>query len=205
MNYPFICRLLLPDCLTLTGIVIALGGIGAALSGALWLSISLLYLAMLADALDGKLARWLGCERPFGRYLDGFCDLLLYLVAPALIFYLSGYRGGSAFFLALMVVCGALRLSRFNESGNITHHAALAYLGMPVFWSLFILSGWALLALVLPPLICARLLSVALTLFSLAMLLNRPFPKFSSLITLITLCLSGAALFGLLHLGGVHG
>ncbi|MDF2623850.1 MAG: hypothetical protein K0S62_1621, partial [Kosakonia cowanii] len=54
MNYPFICRLSLPDCLTLTGMVIALGGIGAALSGALWLSLSLLYLAMLADALDGK-------------------------------------------------------------------------------------------------------------------------------------------------------
>lgn len=204
MRYPFICRLSLPDCLTLTGMVIALGGIGTALSGAVWLSISLLYLAMLADALDGKLARWLGCERPFGRYLDGFCDLLLYLVAPALIFYLSGYRGG-AFFLVLMVVCGALRLSRFNESGNITHNAALAYLGMPVFWSLFILSGWSLLALFLPPPVCGWLLSVALTLFSLAMILDRPFPKFSSLITLVPLCLSGAALFGALHLGGVHG
>ncbi|MDF7759292.1 CDP-alcohol phosphatidyltransferase family protein [Kosakonia cowanii] len=205
MRSPFICRLSLPDCLTLTGMVIALAGIEAALSGAIWLSISLLYLAMLADALDGKLARWLGCERPFGRYLDGFCDLLLYLVAPALIFYLSGYRGGGAFFLALMVVCGALRLSRFNESGNITHNAALAYLGMPVFWSLFILSGWSLLALFLPPRFCSALLSVTLTLFSLAMLLDRPFPKFSSLMALFSLCLSGAALFGALHLGGVYG
>jgi len=205
MRYPFICRLSLPDYLTLMGMVIALGGLCAALSGAIWLSISLLYLAMLADALDGKLARHLDCERAFGRYLDGFCDLLLYLVAPALIFYLSGYRGGGAFFLALMVICGALRLSRFNESGNITHHATLAYLGMPVFWSLFILSGWSLLALFLPPLLCALLLSVVLTLFSLAMLLDRPFHKFSSLMILVPLCLSGAALFGALHLGGVHG
>lgn len=100
MNYPFICRLSLPDCLTLTGMVIALGGIGAALSGALWLSLSLLYLAMLADALDGKLARWLGCERPFGRYLDGFCDLLLYLVAPALIFFTSAAIAAAAPFFS---------------------------------------------------------------------------------------------------------
>ncbi|QJT83048.1 phosphatidylcholine/phosphatidylserine synthase [Kosakonia sp. MUSA4] len=201
----FLVRLSLPDYVTLTGAGITLCALYAALSGHAWLSMSLLFLAMLADALDGKVARYFGRERAFGRYLDGFCDMLLYLIAPALLFYLSGYRGGWSLFSMLMIVCGSIRLSRFNESGNITHNRALAYRGMPVFWSLFILGGWKVLNLLVSDVISALLLSLALALFSFAMILDRPFFKFSSLNAIVGLCFGGVALFGLLHLGGVDG
>ncbi|WLI75808.1 CDP-alcohol phosphatidyltransferase family protein [Kosakonia sp. H02] len=205
MRYPFIIRLAPPDYITLTGMVIALCALYAALVGHSWLSLSLLYMAMLADALDGKLARFLGISRPFGRYLDGFCDVLIYLVTPALLFYLNGFDGRWSLFNALMVICGCLRLSHFNESGNITHNDTLAYRGMPVFWSVFILSGWKLLQLLLPTAFSAMLLGLTLLIFSVAMVIDRPFFKFSSLTTIVLLCLGGTMLFGLLHLGGVDG
>ncbi|WP_342323602.1 CDP-alcohol phosphatidyltransferase family protein [Kosakonia sp. BYX6] len=205
MKYPFIVRLTLADYVTLAGMVVALCALYTALLGHVWLSISLLYLAMLADALDGKLARFLKSERPFGRYLDGFCDVLIYLIAPALLFYCSGFRGGWSLFSALMIICGCLRLARFNESGNITHNAVLAYRGMPVFWSVFILSAWKLGQLSLSPVLSAVLLSLALVVFSVAMITDRPFYKFSSLAVIIALCLGGITLFGLLHLGVING
>lgn len=204
MQSHFLIRLNSADCITLTGLIFSLAAVVCALQQQLFLSVALLYPAMLADALDGIYARNHKLERAFGRYLDGFMDQILYLVAPALVFYLSDYNGIWTLFLLLMIACGSVRLSVFNEVGNIEGISGMSYLGMPVFWSLFILSAYLLLRFVLPPLLSYLLLTPALFLFSVAMLWRRPFYKFKRLSIIIVITLSGTCIFAFLHFRGFY-
>lgn len=135
------------DLLTLSGLVLSLTAMGLALAGNFALSLAILYLAMLADAFDGIMARKFGTEREFGRYLDGFIDVFDYLLAPVLFLYLWGMQAWYyAPLFMLFIACGVIRLSVFNEIGNIkTEEQGLSYLGMPVFWSVLFL-GWIYIA-----------------------------------------------------------
>lgn len=201
---PFLIRLNSADCITLVGLLFSAVAMGCALHKQLLLSVAWLFLAMLVDALDGIWARRNKLVRAFGRYLDGFMDQLIYLISPAVVFYLSGFDGYWSLFLLLMMACGSIRLSVFNDVGNIEGNRGLSYPGMPVFWSLFILGAYLLLRLVLPPLPGYLLLSVALLMFSIAMLWRRPFYKFKHLSIIILITLSGAFSFVLLHFRGCH-
>lgn len=198
----FIIRLNRVDLLTLSGVITTSLAIAAALAGHAYLATALLFIAMLGDALDGMWARHRGITRHFGRYLDGFLDTLIYLVAPALVLYTHGINGADAAALVAMVMAGCIRLAVFNDIGNIREGGQLAYLGMPVFWSVFILGGFLLLEPFLPGMIARALLAATLVAFSVAMLLNRPFFKFRALWQVLTLTLGGAVLFGALHLAG---
>jgi CDP-diacylglycerol---serine O-phosphatidyltransferase len=174
---------------------------------ALWLTLNhkpfsattILFLAMLADALDGIWARRRGVLREFGRYLDGFMDVLVYLVAPALIWHHTLLTDWSALLLPLLIACGCIRLAVFNQAGTTeTPSGKPAYTGMPVFWSLFILAGSLLLNRFVSADIVTAILIVALPAFSFAMLWNRPFFKFTALWQILLLTLGGAALFAAL-------
>ncbi|MBK5145187.1 CDP-alcohol phosphatidyltransferase family protein [Budviciaceae bacterium BWR-B9] len=198
----FLVRLNSADCITLLGLLFSAIAMVCALHQQLFLSVSWLFLAMLADALDGIWARRNKLVRAFGRYLDGFMDQLIYLISPAVVLYLSGFDGYWSLFLLLMIACGSIRLSVFNEVGNIEGGSGLSYLGMPVFWSLFILSAYLLLRFVLSPLPGYLLLSTTLFLFSMAMLWRRPFYKFKHLSVIVLITLSGAFTFFLLHFRG---
>jgi CDP-diacylglycerol---serine O-phosphatidyltransferase len=77
-------------------------------------------LAVLLDSLDGRIARMTKSTSEFGVELDSIADVLSFGVAPAVLAYSWGYGsihgferlgwGVSFFFL----ICGALRLARFN-------------------------------------------------------------------------------------------
>ncbi|MDF3030751.1 MAG: CDP-diacylglycerol--serine O-phosphatidyltransferase [Moraxellaceae bacterium] len=202
----FIIRLNRVDLLTLSGVVTSALAVAALLEQQFHLATALLFLAMLGDALDGLLARRLGLARNFGRYLDGFMDVLIYLVAPALAWYLMGFDGFWGVFLIAMIAAGCVRLAVFNEVGNLQEDSGLAYLGMPVFWSVFLLAAHQLLAFALLESLNFALLAAALAAFAFAMLWHRPFFKFKKLAHILALTLGGALLFFVLHLaGGTHG
>ncbi|HLD68682.1 MAG TPA: CDP-alcohol phosphatidyltransferase family protein [Pseudomonas sp.] len=195
----YIVRLNPADLLTLSGLLTSGLAILSALHGFYPLATAWLFLGMLGDALDGRLARRLKLERPFGRYLDGFMDMQIYLVAPALILYLQGFDGFWLLFLLLMMGCGCTRLAVFNDIGNIREGNELAYLGMPVFWNLFLLGAYQWLAPWLPMLLLHGLLALALVGLSHAMLWHRPFFKFKRLSHILGLCLGGFVLLTLLQ------
>lgn len=200
----FIITLNKVDLVTLSGVLTSSLAVAAALSGSIYLCTSLLFLAMLGDALDGILARKFKLERPFGRYLDGFMDILIYLVAPTLALYVHGFNGLWVIALWPVLICGSIRLSVFNDIGNIQESNGLAYLGMPVFWSVFILGGFLLLEFLLPPWLVYSLLSVSLCAFSYAMIIRRPFFKFKKLSHILTLTIGNSLLFLVLHLSYQH-
>ena len=201
----FIITLNRVDLLTLSGVISSSAAMVMALDGEPFWAAALLFVAMLGDALDGIWARKRGVTREFGRYLDGFMDTLIYLVAPALVWHLTLLPGWWSLALPLMIASGCIRLSVFNQSGNIeSARGGLAYLGMPVFWSVFLLGGSLLLALFLPLSVLRPLLVIALLAFSVAMLWRAPFFKFTALWQILVLTIGGALLFAGLALGDVH-
>jgi CDP-diacylglycerol--serine O-phosphatidyltransferase len=69
------------------------------------------------DALDGRLARFGGSESPFGREFDSLADIVSFGVAPALLVYrivLHEFPRTGWVIASVYLVCGALRLARFN-------------------------------------------------------------------------------------------
>ncbi len=187
------------DVLTLTGVLSVSLTVWLTLNSKPLLATAVLFIAMLGDAIDGIWARRRDVLREFGRYLDGFMDVLVYLVAPALIWHHTLLPGWSALMLPLMIACGCIRLAVFNQSGTTETAAGKpAYIGMPVFWSLFLLGGSLLLNRFLPAPMVTAMLIVTLPAFSFAMLWNRPFFKFTALWQILFLTLGGATLFVLL-------
>ncbi len=79
--------------------------------------------ALVLDGLDGRLARLTQTTSGFGVQYDSLSDLVAFGVAPALLVYLWALKGFGRFgWVAafLFVVCGALRLARFNvQTGSI--------------------------------------------------------------------------------------
>jgi len=74
-------------------------------------------LAAVFDALDGKVARLSGSTSKFGVQYDSLADLISFGLAPAILAFSWALRPYGRFgWLAafLFVVCGALRLARFN-------------------------------------------------------------------------------------------
>jgi CDP-diacylglycerol--serine O-phosphatidyltransferase len=82
----------------------------------LWMAFLLLPLALICDVLDGYVAR-LDARRQsvLGADLDSLSDIISFGVAPAVLGYTLGLRGGwDTLCLTYFVVCGASRLARFN-------------------------------------------------------------------------------------------
>jgi len=74
-------------------------------------------LAAVFDVLDGKVARLAGATSKFGIQYDSLADLVSFGIAPAVLAFSWALRpfGRFGWFAAfLFVVCGALRLARFN-------------------------------------------------------------------------------------------
>ena len=82
----------------------------------LWAAFLLLPLALIFDILDGYVAR-LNKKRQsaLGADLDSLADVISFGVAPAMLGFTLGLRGGwDMVILTYFVVCGVSRLARFN-------------------------------------------------------------------------------------------
>jgi CDP-diacylglycerol--serine O-phosphatidyltransferase len=82
----------------------------------LWTAFLLLPLALVCDVLDGYVAR-LNRKRQsvLGADLDSLADIISFGVAPAVLGFTLGMRGGwDMLILTYFVVCGVSRLARFN-------------------------------------------------------------------------------------------
>lgn len=116
----------------------------------LMLGMSLVPLAFVFDALDGRIARWRKVASTLGRELDSLADVISFGVAPAAIGYACGMQGGWDWIvLGYFVACGVSRLARYNVTaeqlaggeGKVTH-----FEGTPIPTSMFIVLGLAVLA-----------------------------------------------------------
>src|SRR5689334_16663620 len=87
--------------------------------GFFWLGTALLPVALVMDALDGRIARRRGTASPLGQELDSLADVVSFGVAPAAMAFAAGLRGGwDALFLVYFVGCGISRLARYNVTAS---------------------------------------------------------------------------------------
>jgi CDP-diacylglycerol---serine O-phosphatidyltransferase len=81
----------------------------------LWLAFGLLPFSLVFDYADGKIARWRRKHSPLGAQLDSLADLVSFGVAPAVLGFAMGMRGGiDALVLIYFVSAGISRLARYN-------------------------------------------------------------------------------------------
>lgn len=103
----------------------------------------LIFLAMIFDALDGRLARFARHTTDFGGQLDSLADVISFGAAPAfvalLVFKDKDHGPQLSFALsrliwavgALYFSCAALRLARFNVSNEHGEQHHFSFLGLP--------------------------------------------------------------------------
>ncbi len=114
-------RYLLPNILTLGGVCLGISSIKFSIDGNFNLAVTLILLAAILDALDGRVARLIKGTSEFGKELDSLTDFVSFGIAPVLILYfweLNNY-GKLGWAIALIYsVCCVLRLARFNLTKN---------------------------------------------------------------------------------------
>ena len=93
----------------------------------------LVFLGAVLDKMDGKIARVMGKDSLFGIQFDSIVDICTFGFVPAVIVY-QGYLN-SNWGLALafaFVLCGAIRLARFNTISISEDKEEDYYLGLPI-------------------------------------------------------------------------
>ena len=124
---------LLPNLVTTGGLFAGFYGIVATMNGDYNLAAWFILISAVFDALDGKVARLTGTTSRFGVEYDSLVDLVSFGVAPGLLMYSWALQPFGKFgWLAafLYVVCGALRLARFNIQVNTVE--SRRFVGLPI-------------------------------------------------------------------------
>jgi CDP-diacylglycerol--serine O-phosphatidyltransferase len=91
-----------------------------------------IFVAIILDILDGKVARLTKTTTQFGLELDSLADVVSFCVAPAFLLHAWALSqlGRPAWVAAfLFVICGALRLARFNIHSGVTDRRF--FVGLP--------------------------------------------------------------------------
>jgi CDP-diacylglycerol--serine O-phosphatidyltransferase len=137
-------------------------------------------LSAILDGLDGKVARMTGTTSKFGVELDSLADVIAFGVAPGVLMYTWALKPfGKLGWLAafLYVVCGALRLARFNV--QVSTVESRRFIGLPIPAAACIVATCVLLFYELGGTGTIRMISVVLLVFLLAFLMVSNFKYFS--------------------------
>lgn len=130
---------LLPNMFTAAALFAGFYAIVAAIQNHFEPAAIAVFVAMVLDGLDGRVARLTHTESAFGTEFDSLADMVSFGLAPALIMYewaLSGMAhlgwapaklGWLAAFL--YTACAALRLARFNT--QVSHTDKRYFVGLP--------------------------------------------------------------------------
>jgi CDP-diacylglycerol--serine O-phosphatidyltransferase len=89
----------------------------AAINGRLEQAVMAIFVAMVLDGLDGRVARLTNTQSAFGAEYDSLSDMVAFGLAPSLVVYLWGLQslGKLGWLVAFVYTAGAaLRLARFN-------------------------------------------------------------------------------------------
>lgn len=108
---------LLPNLFTSGALFAGFYAIVQAMNGRFEHAAVAIFIAMILDGLDGRVARLTRTQSAFGAEYDSLSDMVSFGVAPALVMYVWALKGlGKLGWIAAFVYCAgaALRLARFN-------------------------------------------------------------------------------------------
>jgi len=128
-----------PNSLTLANLVCGILSIYFSFHQKYEVAAFLIIIALVADGLDGRVARALNVSGDLGKELDSLCDAVSFGVAPAfLIYHYAGFAemdcSEPLVWLGIVgalvfAMCGVFRLARFNTMTDIVKGY---FLGMPI-------------------------------------------------------------------------
>lgn len=163
----------LPDLLSVCNALFGFAAILFVLEGGSALKTALVFIlvAALIDGLDGLAARTVESS-PIGKYLDSLADMISFGVAPAMVAFALlnsnlSYTHVVSAFCGAYVVCGMLRLARFNaKTVPQTDFEGLPITGSAIFLAAFMLMaielefpGYPSLLIVLMGILCILMIS----------------------------------------------
>ncbi len=128
VNFPIKERI--PSVITILNLLAGMLSLFYSLHDNFVLAAVMILIGVLLDGVDGKAARKLKAASEFGKQLDSLCDLVSFGIAPAVLVY--SWKTEEIMILGaaasiVFVICGALRLARFNVL-NISDY----FVGMPI-------------------------------------------------------------------------
>ncbi|MDR7049837.1 CDP-diacylglycerol--serine O-phosphatidyltransferase [Duganella sp. 3397] len=137
---------LLPNAFTTAALFCGFYAIVMAMNQRFEYSAWAIFIAMVLDGLDGRVARLTNTQSEFGAQYDSLADMVSFGAAPALVIYEWSLRGlGKLGWIAAFVYCAgaALRLARFNT--NIAVVDKRFFQGLPSPSAAALVAGFVLL------------------------------------------------------------
>lgn len=144
-----------------------------------WASL-ILVLGAAFDSVDGRVARMTGTQSAFGEQFDSISDVVSFGVAPAFLVYNKFFSDMGRIGLVtsfIFLLCGALRLARFNA--NIDRVSSDFFQGLPIPSGALSMIGITLLANEYPQIMDYKIALIPYVwFFSFLMISNIPFNSF---------------------------
>lgn len=124
---------ILPNLFTAASIFTGFFAIALALESNFLYAAWFIFLALIFDGLDGRVARLTNTASHFGVEFDSLADIVAFGVAPALLLYLyvgEEYGRIGIVVSALFIIFGAVRLARFNVTTSRIEPSV--FIGLPI-------------------------------------------------------------------------
>lgn len=138
---------LLPNLFTTGNLFCGFYAIIAAQANHFSLACIAVFVAMILDGLDGRVARMTNTMSKFGEQYDSLADMVTFGVAPAMVAFSWALHdlGKFGWMVAFVyAACAALRLARFNAQIEVTDSRYFTGLASPAAAALVIGMVWAL-------------------------------------------------------------
>jgi len=176
---------LLPNLFTTAALFAGFYAIVQAMNQRYEIAAVAIYIAMVLDGLDGRIARLTRTQSEFGAEYDSLSDMVSFGAAPALVIYEWALKGmGKLGWVAAFVYCAgaALRLARFNTNIDVVDKRYFQGLPSPAAAALVAGLVWVMNDLGFGGETWLAWLAWAVTMFSgITMVTNVPFYSFKDI------------------------
>lgn len=174
---------LLPNFFTAASIFTGFFSISLALKGEFYGAAWFIFLALIFDGLDGRVARMTNTASHFGVEFDSLADIIAFGAAPSLLLYLyvgDEYGRLGIVVSALFIIFGAVRLARFNVTTARIEPSV--FIGLPIPTAAIMVSTAILLLERYPQFTSLKVLMLPLAvILSVLMVSNIRYPSFKKI------------------------
>ena len=174
---------ILPNLLTATSIFIAFMSIINTINKNFENATLLIFLSLILDGLDGRVARLTNTTSKFGMEFDSQADIIAFGISPAiLLFYYCGFEFNrfGTIVSGIFIIFGAIRLARFNISTNINEPSV--FVGIPIPIAASFIAIWILMFEKYEFLKSYKLIFLIATMFvAILMVSNIRYPSFKTI------------------------
>ena len=173
---------LLPNFFTALSVFFGMMSIIASSQGKFEKAFIYMILSLIADGLDGRVARLTNTSSKFGLEFDSLADIVAFGVTPAMMLFFAigeNYGRFGALVSGLFVVFGAIRLARFNVTTNLNDPNV--FIGLPIPTAAVVLASWIMLYLEVKWDFLAILILIGALFLSFLMVSNVRYPSFKKI------------------------